>query len=63
MGLALYREQPLENMNIKVGLSKELLELVDFGVKFSRLGSFGKLHASKEVAPFIKSWLAKVTGP
>jgi len=50
-------------MNIKVGLSKELLELVVLGFKLSKLGSVGRLHTAKAGAPLIEGWLAKATGP
>ena len=63
MGLALYIEHALKSMNIKVGLSKELLELVVLGFKLSKLGSVGRLHAAKAGAPLIEGWLAKATGP
>jgi hypothetical protein len=45
-----------------VGLGKELLELVVLGLKLSKLGSVGRLHAAKAGAPLVEGWLAKATG-
>jgi len=39
VGLALYIEHALKSMNIKVGLSKELLKLVVLSFKLSKLCS------------------------
>ena len=50
-------------MNIKVGLSKELLALVVLGFKLSKLGSVWRLHAAKAGTPLANGRLTEATGP